>query len=204
MNEDEILEGITNMLQSNLKFVESNKSLDGSYFSKSEILEIISMIKDNYIHLIWFKLLYSFGMTLHELVHLKVGDIDFESCKLKIHSSKKLAPRSLDIPESLLRELRIQCDRRDPDSFVFQGRIGKLHTRTIQKALEKVEYKLNIQLTIAKLRKSIAVHLLQNGWDYRAIGEFLGHVHYRATRNLLGQYPANYKKMILPLDEILQ
>ncbi|MBK8398370.1 MAG: tyrosine-type recombinase/integrase [Leptospiraceae bacterium] len=203
MSDDNISEGLHMMHQFNLNFVQVIDTKDDSYFSKTEILEIITTIKENYIHLIWFKLLYSFGMTLFELVNLKVKDIDFVSAKINIHSSKKLMSRSLDIPEALLRELRIQCERKFPESYLFHGRGGKLHTRTIQKALEKVESKLNIQITISKIRKSIAVHLLQNGWDYRAIGEFLGHAHYRATRNLLGPNSKKYRKSIAPLDEIL-
>lgn len=201
MNDKNFPEGIS-MYQTNLKVAEADESLDNSYFSKSEILEIISIIKQNYIHLIWFKLLYSFGMTLHELVNLKVKDVDIQGAKLTIHTSKKLGPRKLDIPKSLLCDLRIQCSHKHPDAYVFQGRIGKLHTRTIQKALEKVQLKLNTNLTIAKLRKTIAVHLLQSGWDYKAIGEFLGHSSYRATKNLLGS-AHYYLKARQPLDEIL-
>jgi site-specific recombinase XerC len=133
-----------------------------------------------------------------------VKDVNFEKAKIKIDSGKKYLPRHLDIPKSLLCELRIQCNHKFPDSYVFQGRVGKLHTRTVQKALEKVETRLNIQLTISKLRKSIAVHLLQSGWDYKAIGEFLGHANYRATRNLLGPSSQSYLKVKLPLDEILK
>ncbi|MBP9887980.1 MAG: tyrosine-type recombinase/integrase [Leptospiraceae bacterium] len=200
--DDEIFTEGTSMYQTNLRITEAHESLDNSYFSKSEILEIISLIKQNYIHLIWFKLLYSFGMTLHELVNLKVKDVDIPASKLTIHTSKKLGARRLDIPKSLLCDLRIQCSHKQPDSYVFQGRTGKLHTRTIQKALEKTQCNLRTNLTIAKLRKSIAVHLLQSGWDYKSIGEFLGHSSYRATKNLLG--PANYYlKSKTPLDEIL-
>lgn len=196
-------EGLFEMYQSNLKVANTDLSLDNSYFSKSEILEIISIIKQNYIHLIWFKLLYSFGMTLQELVNLKVKDVNISEAKLTIQTSKRLGARKLDIPKSLLCDLRIQCSHKLPDSYVFQGRTGKIHTRTVQKALEKVQCKLNTNLTIAKLRKSIAVHLLQSGWDYKAIGEFLGHNSYRATKNLLG--PSHYYlKEKLPLDEILR
>lgn len=204
MDDQKFLEGLILMYNSNLKVQELDESVDGTYFTKQEILDIVLVMKTNYIHLVWFKLLYSFGMTLHDLVNLKVKDVDFEKAKLNILTSKKLAPRCLDIPKSLLCDLRIQCNHKFPDAPVFSGRSGKLHTRTIQKALEKVEWKLNIQLTIAKLRKSIAVHLLQSGWEYKAIGEFLGHVNYRATRNLLGQPSHSYQKIKLPLDEILQ
>jgi integrase len=197
-------EGLIIMYQSNLIEQGIKENICDSYFTKSEIMKIISVVKENYIHLIWFKLLYSFGMTLHELVNLKLKDIDFEKAKLTIHTSKKLLPRSLDIPKSLLCELRIQSSHKFPESYVFPGKTGRLHTRTIQKALEKVEWKLNMKLTIAKLRKSIAVHLLQSGWEYKEIGEFLGHASYRATRNLLGPSRKFYNIKKLPLDEILQ
>lgn len=205
MDDIKISEGVMVMSLSNLKIQETEESLDDSYFTKSEILEIVTVIKANYMHLIWFKLLYSFGMTLHDLVNLRVKDVDFEKAKLLIHTSRKLTPRCLDIPKSLLCDLRIHCSHKFPDSYVFHGRSGRLHTRTIQKALEKVESKLNIQLTVAKIRKSIAVHLLQSGWDYSSIGTFLGHANYRATRTLLGPDPRPYRKLgRLPLDEILQ
>lgn len=88
MSDDNISEGLHMMHQFNLNFVQVIDTKDDSYFSKTEILEIITTIKENYIHLIWFKLLYSFGMTLFELVNLKVKDIDFVSAKINIHSSK--------------------------------------------------------------------------------------------------------------------
>ncbi len=203
MDDKKFLEGLILMYQSNLLIQDKEQALDGSFFTKSEILKIISAIKENYIHLIWFKLLYSFGMNLQELVNLKVKDVDFEKGKLEINTGKKSLPRLSDIPPSLLCELRLHCNHKSPDSYLFKGRYGKLHTRTIQKALEKVELKINTKLTIAKLRKSIAVHLCQNGWDYKEIGAFLGHANYRATRNLLGSSRDFYRKSSLPIDEIL-
>ncbi len=194
MDEKKILEGLILMSQFNLNIRSSIETSDRSFFTKSEIMEIVSAIKENYIHLIWFKLLYSFGMNLQELVNLKVKDIDFEKAKITINSGKRSIPRFSDIPKSLLCDLRLHCNHKAQESYIFQGRYGRLHTRTIQKALEKVELKLKIRLTIAKLRKSIAVHLCQNGWDYKEIGEFLGHANYRATRNLLGESRRFFQK----------
>ena len=204
MDDKTFLEGLIRMYQSNVKIKETDKNLDGSYFSKSEILEIISAMKENYKHLIWFKLLYSFGMNLQELVNLKVRDVDFENASLRIDSGKRSTPRNSDIPRSLVQELRLHCNHKSPDAYVFHGRNGKLHTRTIQKALEKIEQRINKQITIAKLRKSIAVHLCQNGWDYSEIGSFLGHSSYRATRNLLGQPRGHYRSTAQTIDDIFQ
>ena len=200
MDEKNIFEGVISMSKFNLNIQSTIKSSDPSFFTKSEILEIVSAIKDNYIHLIWFKMLYTFGLNLQELVSLKVGDIDFKMEKLIVNSGKRSIARSLDIPNSLLCDLRIHCNQKSLDMYLFPGRNGRLHTRTIQKALEKVEARLNMKLSISKLRKSIAVHLCQCGWDYKSIGIFLGHANYRATRTLLGESQKFFQKPRLPFD----
>lgn len=200
MDEKNIFEGVISMSKYNLNIQPTIKSSDPSFFTKSEIMEIVSAIKDNYMHLIWFKLLYSFGLNLQELVNLKVRDVDFEMGKLTVNSGKRSIARSLDIPKSLLCDLRIHCNQKTSDAYLFPGRNGRLHTRTIQKALEKVETRLSIKLSISKLRKSIAVHLCQCGWDYKSIGIFLGHANYRATRNLLGESQKFFQKPRLPFD----
>jgi site-specific recombinase XerC len=201
VSEKNIYKGVIPMSKYNLNIQTTIKPSDRTFFTKPEIMEIVSAIKDNYIHLIWFKLLYSFGLNLQELVNLKVKDIDLKMEKITINSGKRAIPRRLDIPNSLVCDLRLHCNQKDPEAFVFPGRNGRLHTRTIQKALEKAESKLCIKLSIAKLRKSIAVHLCQCGWDYKSIGEFLGHANYRATRNLLGESRKFFLKSSLPFDK---
>ncbi|HMV42754.1 MAG TPA: tyrosine-type recombinase/integrase [Leptospiraceae bacterium] len=177
---------------------------DDSFFTPDQIIQIVKVLKSNYTHLLWFKLLYTFGMNLKDIVNLKVGAIDFQRSKIKILGGEKSLSRSLDIPFSILCDFRIFCHQKTSDDFVFQGRSGKLHTRTIQKALEKIENKIGLSVSVPKIRRSIAVHLRQNGWSQVEIGLFLGHVNTRSTRNLFGQIRSFPKGDLVSIEQLLK
>ncbi|MCE9501781.1 MAG: tyrosine-type recombinase/integrase [Leptospira sp.] len=183
---------------------EQSKELNCFYFTASDITLILSVVKSNYIHHIWFRLLYAFGLTVGELVNLRVGDIDFTNFKIKIASSKKLRPRVLALPNSIIRDLRVEAHNRDADELLFRGRsqTGRIHPRTVQKLFEKVEHQTGMEISVSKIRRSVALHLLQKGWEEKSVTQHLGHSTNRATRKLLGKTRQFYLGSDLPLDEI--
>lgn len=181
----------------------SNSANDIGYFTRDEILKIISVLRKNYQHLIWFKMLYCFGLTVSDLINLKVSDVDIVNRKLLLFTSNKFQPRVLDIPHALLGELRIECCHKSLDDTLFEGRSGRLHPRTIQKSLEKAEKKTGMNITIPKIRRSIAIHLYEHGWREDEIAKFLGHSHKAATKKILNVLKPSNLARVYPLDVLL-
>lgn len=161
---------------------------DRGYFSLEELTGMKELLKDNYLHVIWFKMLYMLGITASELINIRVCDVETEQRKIHLHSSQKLKERVLEIPESIVSELRAEICQRNTEDFLFTGRNGKLHPRTIQKLIEKLEKGSGQRISIAKLRRTLAFHMLDHGWDEKKVAWHLGHNSLRSTRRLLGDY----------------
>ena len=161
---------------------------DRGYFSLDELSRLKEMLKDNYLHMLWFKMLYMLGITASELINIRVKDVETDHRKLHLHSSRKLKERVLEIPESIVPDIRAEICQRDTGDFLFSGRNGKLHPRTIQKLIEKLEKGSGQRISIAKLRRTLAFHMLDDGWDEKKVAYYLGHNSLRSTRRLLGDY----------------
>ncbi|MCB1190798.1 MAG: tyrosine-type recombinase/integrase [Leptospiraceae bacterium] len=174
-----------------------------NYFTTDEILKLLEIIKSNYLHYLWIKLLYSFALTPTELVNIKVSDINFRNLSIKIHSTGRHRARILKLPIALIRDLKSETTSKKPDDYLFQGRNGKVNPRTVQKVLEKLTHQTGIYISITKLRRSIAMHLIQIGWEEKSVTELLGHSSIRSTRKLLGSSREFYKKLKLPLDKLM-
>ena len=177
-----------------------------NFYSTEDISLLFSIVRDNYLHRIWLKLLFSFGLTLGELINIRVRDLDFDTKKIKIISSKKLRHRILPLPKCLYNELKRESSHKTPDELIFRGRAreGKIHPRTIQKIFEKLQHQTGMEVSVSKIRKSAAIHLLQNGWEEKSITHLLGHSHLRTTRKLMGNCHRLFLKTNFPIDDILE
>lgn len=174
-----------------------------NYFTKKEMVWLLEVVQSNYLHFLWLKMLYAFGLTPTELVNIRVCDVNLKTSQIKIQETGRHRSRLLSIPKALIRDLEIEMNNKEPNSFLFQGKKGKLNVRTVQKALEKLTHRSGIYVSITKLRRTIAIHLLQLGWDENDVTELLGHSSVRTTRKLLGKSRNFYKKLKLPLDNII-
>ncbi|MCX7998785.1 MAG: site-specific integrase [Leptospiraceae bacterium] len=168
-------------------------------FSKEEIQKIIHFY-DSQNKSIWFKMLYAFGLSLNELTDIQVRHINLKKRTITIEG-KFHKRRILPIPNALFDDLKTLILNKNENDYVFQGRHGKLNTRTIQKALEKVYHSLGILVTIKKLRNTLIYDLYKSGWDDKSIAFQLGHSTVRATRKVLNALSPLLKK-VHPLDKI--
>jgi integrase/recombinase XerD len=175
----------------------------GGYFSKREIYHILSAARDNPLHFTWIKLLYSTGLTPGELVNIKVEDLDLRNNRIKIYTRKKLKNRTVPISNCLIQDLKIQAANKRTGEYLFQGRSGKLNTRTILKLMEKIEKKTGFSVSISKLRRSIALHLLEKGWEEKSVADILGYPSIRHALKFIGHSRLFYLNYSLPLDDIV-
>ncbi|EMK00492.1 MULTISPECIES: tyrosine-type recombinase/integrase [unclassified Leptospira] len=170
--------------------------------SKEEIRLLLNASKTHENHYLWFRMLYSFGLQLSELVSLRVEDLDWSQHKILIHHSQTLNPRNPSIPLSLRRDLWYISQGKQGEDFLFSGRMGKLRPRTVQKMFSKLEELTGLPISVFRLRRSLASHLIEAGWDLESIQEQLGLSSQKSLRDLLGKKPKRPLLKIFPLEEI--
>jgi len=73
-----------------------------------------------------------------------------------------------------LPEIQKSIYGKKPEDYLFEGRKGKIHPRTIQKALEKFCCSLGICFSIRKLSNILIYDLYKHGWDDKSIAFQLG------------------------------
>ncbi len=141
------------------------------------------------------ELMFASGLRAHELVSLKLLDMDMTDRTMKVlgkGNKERIVPFSLqsqltlnqylekDRPEYLAR----RKDKQDP-GYVFLNANGKgLTERGLEYILDQVETKTGIRLKLHPhmLRHSFATALLNKGADLRTIQELLGHASIGTTQ----------------------
>ncbi len=170
--------------------------------SKEEIKKIISQ-PQNSKHRLILKTIYGLGLRVSELTNLKPENIDFERMTAFVKESKGKKDRYLNLPESLSSELKSYMEL-NPGGYIFQGRNGKLTTKTVQKVFENAIKKSDIskKASCHTLRHSFATHLLEQGIDIRIIQKLLGHAKLETTQIYTHVSNAQLRKIKSPLDTI--
>lgn len=129
------------------------------------------------------ELFYGTGIRLAELVHLDVGDLDFESRSLRV-LGKGNKERILPLGKKLIATLLAYLDKRKSDDSqesatpLFINKDGKRMSRRgvqlrVNKRLRDVSEKKKLSPHV--LRHTFATHLLDRGADLEAVKELLGH-----------------------------
>lgn len=147
--------------------------------NKAEINKIIHAVP-NSKHRLMVSLLYAAGLRISEVLNLRVKDVDFENMTIIVRQGKGQKDRLTVFAESLHEELRLTCETRSPNAFIFPSSWNNkkpLSARSLQavfsRALKRSGVKKNA--TCHDLRHSFATHLLENGTDIRHIQKLLGH-----------------------------
>lgn len=130
------------------------------------------------------ELLYSGGLRVSELCHLKIEHMNLEAGFIRVFgkgSKERVVPLGHSIREALeayLVQSRPGLVGERTDSTLFLGRLGKaLSRKTIWHMIKKHADKAGIKKTVKphSLRHTFATHLLEGGADLRSIQELLGH-----------------------------
>ena len=128
--------------------------------------------------------LYSCGLRVSELIHLKISNIYFNEGFIRI-VGKGNKERLVPISQKALNEIKHYFEDRnqlsvhpDHEDILFLNRRGKQLTRvmvfTIIKRLAATAG-MSKDISPHTLRHSFATHLIEGGADLRAIQEMLGH-----------------------------
>ena len=137
-------------------------------------------------HKLILEMLYSTGLRVSELVHLKIGDLEFERSIGFVRKGKGNKDRPFIIAQKLVPILKtyIQTHHLEFNDYLFSGQRSKLYsTRSIQAIVKKSARLAGIKKKIHphSLRHSYATHLIEYGYDVTTVQPLLGHASAETT-----------------------
>lgn len=163
------------------------------YLTKDEVerlLNIPLVTPLDYRNKAMLELIYATGLRVSELVNLKVNDIDFEMCNLRVlgkGNKERIVPIgsvALKYNKIYIDEYRVKLLKNNLIDELYPNNFGRKMTRNgfnfILKELKK-KCDINAYLTPHVLRHSFATHLLIGGADLRSIQLLLGHENINTT-----------------------
>ncbi|MGN1379441.1 MAG: site-specific tyrosine recombinase/integron integrase [Bacilli bacterium] len=156
-----------------------------------KLLNIVPTKIYDYRNIAMMETLYATGIRVSELVNMKISDIDFNECIIKIFG-KGSKERIVPINESAYNALKDYIDnyrlfllKTKSSEYVFINNFGnKISRQGFFKILKKL-YKdagINKEVSPHTLRHSFATHLLNNGANLRVIQTLLGHSNITTTQ----------------------
>ena len=184
---------IDNNIMTSIKIPKISKKLP-HLLTKKEIDNLFDIdLKDNKIlmEVCILELFYSTGMRISELTRIKICNINFEDCTIKIlgKGNKEryvfLSTSSLSL---LKKYLSIFCNINQIYLFGSLIKNKKLSHHISEKAIYNITKKHlkrisnDEKLTPHSLRHSFATHLLDSGADIMSVKDFLGHESLTSTQ----------------------
>ena len=171
--------------------------------SKEEVKKIIDSC-DNDKSRLMLSFLYSTGLRVSELVHMKVEDVNLEEHTGWVRKGKGSKDRLFIMSESLAQEIK-EYLKEKPGAFLF-SKEKALTTRNIQKIIKSTSKRAGIskRVTPHTLRHSFATHLLEQGTDIRIIQAMLGHASLSTTQIYTHISSDQLKKVQNPFDLLVQ
>lgn len=173
--------------------------------SPEEIARVISTI--SYIkHRCIVSLLYSSGLRLTELIHLRIRDIDSKSMRIKVVQGKGRKDRYTILSATMLQELRAYYLKCRPVEYLFNGAKGCRYSQSsIQRVVHNAILKAglaNKDYSVHTIRHSFATHLVDNGTDVHTVRELLGHNSLGTTMQYLHITDRRLKTVVNPYEQL--
>ena len=134
----------------------------------------------NMQHVVMIKTLLYTGVRVTELIHIKLSDIDFDRCQMRINEGKGKKDRIVPYPTGFREILAIHVDNsiKNKQTNLFESSWKKPYTdRGIRKILEKYTEKAGIAHSISphKLRHFLFTWMKKQGVDDALIQPYSGH-----------------------------
>lgn len=158
-----------------------------NYLSEQEVdklLDITIVTPYDYRNKAMLELLYATGLRVSELCNLKINDVDFDSCFLRVMGKGK-KERIVPVSDTALRYLKdyittyrnIILKNHTSEYLFISNNLTNITRQGFFKILKKECQRSGITKEVSPhvLRHSFATHLLRHGADLRIIQELLGH-----------------------------
>ncbi|MBS1748823.1 MAG: tyrosine-type recombinase/integrase, partial [Bacteroidetes bacterium] len=165
----------------------------------------IFAVTDNIKHKLILRLCYGMGLRVSEIINLKIEDIDSMSMRVLIKCAKGKKDRYVNLPQSVLEDLRNYYIVFQPKKFLFEGQSGGPYSiRSAQLVFKSAMNKAGIKKTIGihGLRHSYATHLLEHGTDITFIQKLMGHNDVKTTMRYTHVSAPAIKSIKSPLDRL--
>ena len=172
--------------------------------SQAEIARLLAQ-PDNIKHRLMLKLCYGMGLRVSEITALKIEHIDSKRMQVLIKAAKGKKDRYVNLPQSVLTELRNYYKEYRPKEYLFEGQYGGQYSiRSVQAVFKQAMKKAKIrkQMGIHGLRHSYATHLLETGTDISFIQKLLGHNSIKTTQIYTHVGEKSIQKVKSPLDNL--
>jgi site-specific recombinase XerD len=159
----------------------------------------------NLKHNTMLKMCYGMGLRVSEIIGLKVTHVDSGNMQVHIVRGKGKKDRYVNLPESILAQLREYFKEYRPKEYLFEGQYGGQYTtRSAQKVFKDAMKRagINKEVGIHGLRHSYATHLMEAGTDIGHIQKLLGHEDIRTTLIYAKVTDRDVTKVKSPLDSL--
>ena len=148
--------------------------------------------------------IYSAGLRLSEVCHLKVSDIDSQRMQIRVRQGKGMKDRYTILAKSTVGLLRLYWQSYRPTDWLFPGQnvTQPISSRSVQKMLKSALTKTEItkEASVHTLRHCFATHLLEAGVDVYYIQKLMGHSSVNTTSIYLHVTTRDLTRIISPLD----
>lgn len=174
-------------------------------FTEAEIERLLLSVQ-NIKHRCILLTIYSAGLRISELVHLKISDIMTSQACIHIQDAKGKKDRYSLLSNKLLLLLRKYYQEYQPDYWLFEGATGGPYSKSsIQKIFKRALKASGIlkPATVHSLRHSFATHLLERGVNLRYIQTLLGHSSSKTTEIYTHISNKDLSKIRSPLDFLI-
>ena len=151
--------------------------------AEEEVKELLRSLS-NLKHRCIISLIYSAGLRVSEVVHLRIKDIDFDRSILQIRQSKGKKDRIVPLAQKIKKLITDYRAQYHPYAFLFEGSSGGPYSvRSIQAIFQRACTTIGLEkkASVHSLRHSYATHLLEKGTDLRIIQELLGYASSKTT-----------------------
>jgi len=124
-------------------------------------------------------LLYT-GARVSELIHIKISDVDFDNCQIRIDDGKGHKDRIVPFPDAFKEVLAVHAQNTSDKGgeYLFESSWKKAYTdRGVRKILEQYSKEAGMKHSISphKLRHFLFTWLKRQGIDDALIQPYSGH-----------------------------
>ena len=172
--------------------------------TEEEVTRLLRAV-DNLKHRSILMMVYSAGLRLGEVLHLKVTDLQPDHKRIFVREAKGKKDRCSILSDKAWVLVHEYLDVHRPIEWLFEGvNGGKYGERSVQAIFSraKEKSKINPAATVHTLRHSFATHLLEKGVDLRYIQELLGHESSKTTEIYTHITKKGWDKIKSPLDDL--
>ena len=133
--------------------------------SEQEVRLLIDRTR-NGKHKTIFRLLYSTGLRMCELVSLKPGDIDSQRMVIRVRKGKGKKDRYTVLTQAMLGHLRSYWRDYHPKTYLFEGATPGQHisNRTVQRVFQQAKARAGIKRQVGVECMSCGIALLLTCW----------------------------------------